>query len=382
MDAIILTGGQAKPLSKLLDNYKSRSLIRILGTPLIEIILKALVDYYDSITVVYDDVMIPRTVKKLDSILENRNINLVEQVRRGVEGAICSALIRLRDENTAVTIIYGDVYSIESFYQLHAKNFMYIDGDFITITVPYRVYPHFIRFSIDENGLVNLNSNGEYIYAGMITVRSARYLREIVCKQGKSLKEYISFMIREQKLHGIVWYDEWVDLDTPWDYLVANQYSLSRVAKIIISSQAEIASTAIIEPPVVINANTKINPYAVIKGPVFIDSNVLVGSHSIVRQGSVLLKSSTVGSHSDVKRTVVMEDAYISNYVYLTDSVIGQKSVIAPFVVSRSIPMTSDELKIALSFSLKIGETKIGASVASRKRISEFTVLEPGRIYH
>ncbi len=379
MYAIILTGG-SKEFSRLLADFRSRSLVSIAGKKLVDIILDAVSKYYDRIIIVYDD----PTIAKHAMALNIDNLETVEQRGLGIESAICSAIPAVRDSLHAVheaTIFYGDIFSLEEFYQLHAKNLIRLDKDIVTLTIPYRVYPDFLRLSLNEEGVVDAVGDGEYIYAGAYTPFKLEHVREMLCKKSLTFRDYLSLIASEGKLNGIVWYDEWIDIDTPWDYLVANQYALSRLRNSLISSEASVSSTAVIEHPVIVEKGARIDHYAIIKGPVFIGREVYVGSHAIVRESATLLEGSQIGAYSNVKRSIIMEHSYVSDHVYIVDSVIGQRSVISPFTVTYSIPSSEAARKIALSFSLKHGEVKIGAAVTARKKIDSFTTLEPASTY-
>ena len=116
-----------------------------------------------------------------------------------------------------------------------------------------------------------------------------------------------------------------ISLKYPWE-LLSLQADLLIKQKSNISSQASIASTAIIDQtqgPVVIEPGAKVGHAARVVGPAYIGRNSVVGDFSLVRESN-LEEQVLVGAYTEIARSNIQPKSSIHNS-YLADSIVGKQ---------------------------------------------------------
>ena len=370
-----MAGGSAKRIKIIMGREGSRSLLKFPRGLLIDIQLRAMLKYFDSVLVVSDD------SRLADYCYNVGGCNFIEQRVSGIEGALCSALASsaLVGERL-VTILYGDIYSEEAMISSHIAKVLKDYEPLITVTRPVVMRGNFLRVTIDPiDQRVTGIGEGPYIFAGLLTI-DARILKELICNEGRSFHDAIDYIARKD-LKADVWIGEWVDLDTPWDYLLAVRLDLEKIKSVIIEKDAEVASTAVIEGPAYIAAKARIDHYAVIKGPVYIGHGALVGAHSFLRDHVSLFDSAIAGAYTEIKRSIIYTSAKIGSHSYIADSIVGAAASLAPYTVTLNIPYgeISDEIKLTSTQPLEA--LKIGAVIPAKTRTRPHDVIEPATIY-
>ncbi|MET1102311.1 MAG: hypothetical protein ABWW69_07555 [Pyrodictiaceae archaeon] len=374
MTLMVLAGG-SKPLSKLLYTT-SRSLVKIVDEILLDHILSALKTFEDKIIVVSDDVSVSEHLKA-----KWEDVEFAAQKGFGVEAAICSGLALVEDTAEPLTIVYGDIYSNPDFYRSHIAMALTESMDVASVVYPLYLSPRFLRLGMKPDGRVIPADKGRLIYGGLYTLRDTALLRQRICKEGISIIEFITRRMQEDKVIGHQWIGEWVDLDTPWDYLVASRYRVRTLKGVIISEKAMVKDTAVLEPPVYVEEEAVIDHYAVIKGPAYISRAAFIGAHSFVREDTTVLDRAIVGAYSEVKRSIVMENARISSHCYIADSIIGQYAEVGSYTVTLSVPASREEIEVALTTSIEVGDLKVGAAITAKRSIEAYSKLSPAKIY-
>ncbi len=375
MKGVILAGGPAKKLKLVTGRDGSRSLLRFPRGRLIDIQLGVMARYFDSVVVVSDDNLLANYCYNTDKCV------FIEQQVSGIEGALCSALASsaLMGERL-ITILYGDIYSEEAMITSHIAKVLREYEPLITVTKPVVMRGSFLRLAVDPiDQRVISTSQGPYVFAGLLTI-DALTLRDLLCNKGMSFHNAIG-EITAKGLRADIWIGEWVDLDTPWDYLLAIRLDLEKIRDTIIEKDASVASTAIIEGSVYVSQGARIDHYAVIKGPAYIGKEVLVGAHSFVRNHVAIFNNSIIGAYTEIKRSIVYSKARVGSHSYIADSVIGAYASLAPYTVTTNIPYGEVSEEIRLTSTQPLEALKIGSVIPARSKTRPHEVIEPATIY-
>ena len=375
MKGIILAGGSAKRLKLVMGRDGSRSLLRFPRGRLIDIHINTMLKYFDSVAVVSDDNLVANYCNNIGGCV------FVEQRVKGIEGALCSALASSAvTGERLITILYGDIYSEEAMISSHIAKVLRDYEPLITVTKPVVMRGSFLRITVDPiDQRVTGIGQGPYVFAGLLTIDSS-VLRELLCNKEKGFHDAIGEIVAKG-LRADIWIGEWIDLDTPWDYLLAVRLDLEKVKDTVIEKEANISSTAVIEGPIYVAKDARIDHYAVIKGPAYIGNGVLVGAHSFVRNHVALFDNSIVGAYTEIKRSIVYTKAKIGSHSYIADSIIGAHASLAPYTVTTNIPYGEVSEEIKLTSTQPLETLKIGAVIPARSKTKPHEVIEPATIY-
>jgi len=375
LKAIILAGGPSKQLGVIMgNNMFSRSLVKLPGGTLLDRLLKEAAKLYDDIYVVSDD---PAVASYCGSL---SRCKYVEQRTKGIEGAICDGLAALKSSGY-VTIIYGDIYASSGFVETHAARFINMYEPLVTVTKPLLLRGTYLRLEVDpiELRVVGVG-DGQYIFAGIATL-PVSLVEETICRNQSGIEKLFARLVEQSKLAAVIWIGEWLDLDTPWDYLVATRFELEKMRGMRVASDASIGRGVIIEGPAVIEHGVRIDHYAVIKGPVYIGPRVFIGAHSFVRGGTAIHDGALVGAYSEVKRSVLCEKAYISSHSYIADSVVGCGAKVAPYTVTLNTPYEGATGEILIMSTRPLEGLKVGAVIEAGAETKAQETIPPATIY-
>lgn len=376
MKAIVLAGGPAKQIRYVLGRDGSRSLLRFLGRSLLDLILDSVLSVYESAYVVSDDPLVARVCRSREGC------EFVEQRGRGIEAAICSGLAAAgRGDESLVTIVYGDVYSSKGFIESHGQRVISTYEPLLSVTRPLVLRGTYLRVDVDTvEGRITRVGEGPFIYAGLATL-PARELRERLCNGGMSLASFIGGLASRGRLYAITWLGEWVDMDTPWDYLVATRLALSRLKGVYVAESASIGHGVVLEGNVYVDSDARVDHYAVVKGPAYIGRGVLVGVHSFVRGGTAIYDDSVVGAYTEVKRSLIYLESFVGSYSYIADSVVGHGARVQPYTITLNVPYRSVSGEILIMSTQPLESLKIGSVIAAGAATGPKEVIPAASLY-
>ena len=374
MKAVILAGGPPKKLAYVFRR-SSRSLLRFPRGYLLEKHIRGFRRYFDEVYVVSDDPVVESVCRGIEGC------RFVRQKSRGVEGAICDSLAAIGSRDEMVTIDYGDIYFGDGYLEGHMSSFLRSYEPTITVTQPFIKRRQYLSLDVDMvSQTVTAVGRGDYTFAGLLSA-PAKELYSMLCTEGKTVSMLVEKLTMQNRLRAHVWLGEWVDIDTPWDYLLAVRLDLAKLTGLHIEDGAEVSERAVIEPPVYIASRSMIDHYAVVKGPAYIGPRVLIGAHSFIRSLTAVFNGATVGAYSEVKRSIVYVDAFISSHCYIADSVVGEGAEVEPYTVTLNTPYTSVSSEIIVTTSQPLEKLKIGAILAAGSRTKPYSVIEPASVY-
>ena len=372
---IILAAGSLKGLETI-TNKPSRSLLRLGDKTILEHIIEIVKGKSDKIVVVLPKgATIPKEYDGYNLVVTNQDItsnNIVE--------AICLGFNVCNREDDVYVILYGDIYAEKPFYVkplINAEQGLYPS---IMVTIPSVPRSTYLYLDVDmvSTKVVRVGE-GSYIHAGALVLHSKDL--EILCREIRNVQALLAKLIQHEELYADVWTGVWVDIDSPWDYMLALHHYLSQLRKQILSSEANIASTAILDGPIVVEDGATIDYYAVVKGPAYVSKNSIIGTHAFIRDNVFIGSKVVVGAYTEVKRSILLDESYIASHCYIADSIVGEKASIASFTVTRNIPYRSLPREVLVTTTLDIERLKIGAVITKGKRIDPHSTLMPATYY-
>ena len=376
--AVVLAGGAGTGI-KVLTCGKPKVLLKVLGKAVIEYVLDALLKLgIKSVVIVTDK------PKEFEGVTLKYGKVMEFEVRNQKGEGLVAAILTAADELAKnALLVYGDTL-------MPTKGFRGVINAFTAFSRPViAVVP---EEDVSLYGAVTLATDGKvksfiekpekyiegaYAFGGVAVLN--KELVELIESEG-SLDRAINSYVERHDLAASIWSGWWVDVGYPWNVIEAQYYLLNEyVSNSVISRKAKIASTAIIEGPVVIEEGAQIDHYAVIKGPAYIGKNVLVGTHAFIRPYVGVEEDSTIGSYVELVWSTIEPEVTVGRGSFLGFSVIGERAVIESNVITKLLTEPEKEGIRAIKVVKKRKQyTKIGAFVGYGARVHAGRVLQPG----
>ncbi len=298
-------------------------------------------------------------------ISETLDIQLVDRINRSHVGTYIIIPLNVYVPSDALKILV---------------NYHTSTGSDITVLVaPCENALGLLTFELDPatgriTGIVTIREERpDLVLTGIGVVESSR-LPELVHEGWESLGK---IMEKGAKVDKTYWSGEWCRVETPWDLLALARASLlsEKEPGLYIHPRARISTRALIETkegPVIIDENAYIDHDVLIRGPAYIGREVYVGYGTLVRNYTVIEERSSIGSNVDITESVILRESTIGRGSYISCSVIGERVILEPGVVTRSVSGSTQK-------RVKGREVeKRGSIIGSGSRVGTYTVLSPG----
>ena len=382
LKVLILAGGSGREIDPL-TRGEPKAFLRIMGRSMIFHVVSRLVAAgYRDIYIVSDR---PETMdREVSEYKRISRIHVVEQKGVGVDAALLSARSEIDlEEGEKFLLVYGDILVNPSAYISVQNAAMKDDVDGAMLAVP--------ETPLQSHGIVEVNEWGQVVsvrQASEVTHRGdeARYISggiyvfnttifDLVEKLGDIVRAYDA-ICREKKIKAVFWGHYWVNIGTPWDLLTASYHMLNELDRSHISARASISRSTIIEGPVIIEDEAVIDHNVILKGPLYIGREAFIGVNTFIRNATSIEDRSIVSSYSEINRSVIMREVTIGRGSYISYSVIGERAVIEPNVITWNIAYQPEKRSLARGREY----AKIGCTIARGARVKAGSILKPGEI--
>ncbi len=185
----------------------------------------------------------------------------------------------------------------------------------------------------------------------------------------------------------------------PWDFLDIVQKTLRlEITRTLISPNASIARTSVIEGPCIIEEDVVIDDFCKIKGPTYISKGSHVGMSSLVRN-CMFGRNTRIGFNCEIAKSYFAGNARISHQNVILDSIIGENVWFGGYSGTANVLLSRKNIKYEIlnelgekslldtgldHFGAVVGENcAIGASVIilPGRQVPQDTVIQAGTIY-
>jgi len=186
----------------------------------------------------------------------------------------------------------------------------------------------------------------------------------------RSSQEKPSVILVERSLENYTLY--------PWDFLPLIQRILRlKMSGSLISSEAQISSSANIIGPCYIEAGVKILENATIKGPCYIGRGVIIGNNALIRE-SVIEANSIIGANMEVARSWLGRFSE-THSGYIGDSIFSENVHVGAGFITANVRLDRREIKVRW-FERKIdtGLKKLGVIMGSNVEVGIHSGTMPG----
>jgi acetyltransferase-like isoleucine patch superfamily enzyme len=166
----------------------------------------------------------------------------------------------------------------------------------------------------------------------------------------------------------------------PWDFLKLIQKVLcDNIKDTIISPNASIAKSSIIEGPCIIEDGVTIDDFCKIKGPTYIGKGSFIGMSSLVRN-CMLGDKTRIGFNCEIARSYFAGHDKMAHQNVILDSVIGKGVWFGGYSGTANVLLNRQNIRYEVFGKLiDTGINHFGAVIGSNSAIGASVIILPGR---
>jgi bifunctional UDP-N-acetylglucosamine pyrophosphorylase/glucosamine-1-phosphate N-acetyltransferase len=364
---VILAAGESSRFWPL--NQKHKSLIKIMGRPLIWYTIKGLKE-----NGIKEIIIVQGPKKDIEEELKNYNFKslkihyLIQPQSKGMGDALWQARNLLKRNFLVLSASKVDVGEILKKPKtkkliLHNKAEAILFGQHTNNPQLYgimRLKGNRVLEIIEKPKKGKEPSNVKVVGIYFLPLNFFNYYRKI--KKGEyDFEKALSSYLKENEAKLVFLKQpekEEITLKYPWHLFEIEKYLFDRFLKEKIEKSAKISKNVIVEGKVYIGNNTKIFENAVIKGPCYIGDNCVIGNNSLIREYTNLENNVLIGAFAEVTRSIFQEDVHCHSG-YFGDSIFGKGCRLGAGMITANVRIDRGEIK-----SVVKGE-KIGTGLSS-----------------
>jgi len=164
-------------------------------------------------------------------------------------------------------------------------------------------------------------------------------------------------------------------LKYPWHLFNIEKYLFDKCLKSKIEKSAQIAKNVVIKGNVYIGENARIFENTTINGPCYIGANSIIGNNSLVRDYSNLENNVLMGAFAEVTRTIFQQGVNVHSG-YFGDSIFGEKCLVGAGTITANVRIDRGEIKVKPD--IVTGLKSLGAIIGNNTKIGINCSLMPG----
>ena len=373
--AVILAAGRSSRFWPL--NRKHKSLIKVMGKPLIFYTLKGLEEagFLEVIIIQRDKKDVEAELGKYNLEIKIKYISITEP--KGMGNALWQAKDLLDGRFLVLNAERVDIGDIIKEYDSKYKSILFGQKtDNPELFGIMRVEGDKVLEIVEKPKKGEEPSDIRIVGAYILEPRFFEAYQGIE-KHTYDFEDALSKYIKENDTGAVV-LDKAPSLKYPWHLFEMERYLFDKFLEKRIESSAQISEKAVIEGDVYIGKNTKVYENAVIKGPCYIGDNCIIGTNSLVREYCDLENDVLIGANSEVARSVFQEGVHIhSNFI--GDSVLGKGCRIGAGTITANKRIDGKEVKSTVAGQrIGSGLEKLGCIMGEESKIGINCSLMPG----
>jgi bifunctional UDP-N-acetylglucosamine pyrophosphorylase/glucosamine-1-phosphate N-acetyltransferase len=165
----------------------------------------------------------------------------------------------------------------------------------------------------------------------------------------------------------------------PWDLFALNKYLMDKLlTNSNVSEKSDVSSKALIDGNVFIGDGVKIMEGAIIKGPCYIGAGSLVGTNAMVREYSSLGENCLVGFATEIVRSIIGDGCWFHTD-YIGDSIISDNCKFGARSVTANLRFDEKNISVlANGQKVDTGMNKLGVIAGENCRVGVNCSLMPG----
>ena len=356
--AIILAAGESSRFWPL--NQKHKSLIKIMGRPLISYTIAGLRK-----AGIKDIIVIQGSQKDIEKELGDSKIKyIVQKEPKGMGDALLRArrLIKgpfmvLNAERIDIDeIIQNSKFKIQN-YNSKVKNVLIGQKTKTPELFGMMKLRGGRALGIVEKPKSKAPSDIKVVGVYFLRPEFFRYYQKVK-KHQYDFEDALSLYMKENEVRVHVLKkpeEETPSLKYPWQLFSVNKYLLNKYLK---------------NHQVIISKSARVYEGAIIKNHCYVGPNCLIGNNAVVRDYSNLEGGAMVGAHAEVARCIFQENVHIHSG-YFGDSILGENCRVGAGTVTGNLRLDKGPIK-------NTGLTSLGAIIGDNSIIGINVSLMPG----
>ena len=166
----------------------------------------------------------------------------------------------------------------------------------------------------------------------------------------------------------------------PWDFLKLIQKVLcNNIKDTIISPNASIAKSSIIEGPCIIEDGVTIDDFCKIKGPTYIGKGSFIGMSSLIRN-CMIGEKTRIGFNCEIARSYFAGHDKMAHQNVILDSIIGKDVWLGGYSGTANVLLNRQNIRYELNGQLvDTGTNHFGAVIGNNCSIGASVIILPGR---
>ncbi len=401
MKALILAAGMGTRLLPLTENHP-KPMMKICGKPILEHVIEKLKLLGLSELIIVVGYQKEKIMDYFGSGYD-LNVEIKYLVQEPPWTSSSSAVLTAKDElsgEAEFVLVHCDFFANEKLIERTITTYRETDADAVIALTLAEDPSRFGVADIDEIGKIRRiiekpppgTEPSKFVISSVyvFTPEFFSFLEKV-----REFDKSIQAMLENGKsIFGAVYEDIWVDVEYPWDLLMANRLVLEEVLKegSYISRNVDIEKGATVEGPLWISEGVRIQSGASILGPVFLGKDTFIGNNALVRQFTSVGNNVTVGFGVEVKNSLIFDNTILSRLSFVGDSIVGENATIGAgttfynYDYGESIKMEVDHNIIDTGlthFGSVVGDNVkmgINCSIAPGKRIGSNSIISHGVI--
>ena len=167
-------------------------------------------------------------------------------------------------------------------------------------------------------------------------------------------------------------------LKYPWHLFSTEKYLFDKMLRPKIEKSAKIAKNVIIEGDVYIGENVRIFENTTIKGPCYIGPNTVIGNNSLVRDYVNLENNVLTGAMVEITRSIFQEEAN-THSGYFGDSILGKGCRVGAGITTANVRIDRDSIKsMVKGEKIDTKMSALGVVIGADTRLGINVSLMPG----
>lgn len=389
--AVILAAGESSRFWPL--NSRHKSLIKVMGKPLIFYTIKSLqkAGFSEIIVVQGKEKDIQ---EELTPFLEEISVEIkyvIQEEPRGMGNALWQAREFLKDKFLVLNAERIDAGNLVT-SQKSAIEDLEQKGGFAGILFGQKTNsPHlFGVMELEGERVVQIiekpekgkePSNIRVVGVYILGTDFFEYYKNIE-KQHHDFEAALSAYIKKKKIRALLFGKKKSSppLKYPWHLFNIQGYLLKRYLKRKTEPSAKIIKGASIQGRVYIGKNTRIYKYAVIKGPCYIGDNCIIGNHTLIRENVNIEEGSVIGAYTEVARSNLQKAVHLhSNFI--GDSILDKNCRIGAGTVTANVRIDRGGIKPFFNNKkIESGLNRLGVIIGENTNIGINCSLMPGTL--
>jgi UDP-N-acetylglucosamine diphosphorylase / glucose-1-phosphate thymidylyltransferase / UDP-N-acetylgalactosamine diphosphorylase / glucosamine-1-phosphate N-acetyltransferase / galactosamine-1-phosphate N-acetyltransferase len=367
MQAVILAAGENSKFWPL--NKKHKSLIKIMGKPLVYYTIESLA----------------KTGIEEIIIVQDKNKDIEEELKNYSLGVSVKYVVQPEPKGMGDAIMAAEKLISNYFFVLHAHKIN--AGDYVK--------PLLEKSKETRSELIILGTKTDKPWLYGILRIEGDAAKELIEKpaQGKevsdikvsgiyllpqnffayhrripekhySFEDALNLYMREDDVRVLIIGKEISSLKYPWHLFEVNKYLMDKY----LGKKPHIGK------------NVKVFENAVIKGSCYIGDNCVIGTNALVREYTNLENNSVVGANAEVARCIFQEDVHIHSG-FFGDSVFGKGCKVGAGTVTANVRIDREEIKSTVKGEkIGTGLNSLGVITGENTKIGINCSLMPGKL--